>query len=704
MPISFLNPALLFGALAAAVPIILHLLNRRRIRDIPFSDLRFLEEVQVHRSRSLGLRRLLLLLLRVLAILLIALAVARPRLAGIAPGESGRVSLMLIVDASASMQTVGDQGARFASALTYAATAVEALPGGSEVQVLSASDDARSVFGDWTVAGGAVANVLRDLKPTDGGFDLSAALSGAARWAGEARHSPAVVVVLSDFQLATWDHSHLAEAAVALNEAGVDRVLLHRFGEEEINGGVRRIGLPLRAVQPGETFNLRAEVLVAHPAQSFWLELDGERVAEAVATAGAGSVDSLLFAVTAPAPGIHTGIVATAADRFAVDDDHPFVLGVRDSIGVLLVHGPDRGTAGGGGWRYWQNALAPAGDDQSETSVFRIETRRSDRLETGDLARADLLVFLDTGPLGRAASEALTLRLRAGAGAVFQFGDYNHAGYLSSTLLPMLGVAGEIAYRNRSESGAETARVIDRRHPVFSGLGEASLATLERSLWRRHFALADSGLAVLMTDRSGAPLLATGDLGRGRFALMPFNLLAGSTDLARNPMFLPFAQRLAAYLAGGAGTQEMNTVVGTSPRFALTGDEGLHETPNLLRRSSRANGIERLPARVSWVDGKPVVVGETARHKGFYTLVAGGDTTGVVAVAPPADEGDPRLRTPDEVLDQLVDAGLDAGLDISTVEAAGFVPALRGRELAPVLLLAAILLLLAETAISRRAG
>lgn len=704
MPLSFLNPALLFGALAAAVPIVLHLLNRRRIRDIPFSDLRFLEEVQVHRSRSLGLRRLLLLLLRVLAILLIALAVARPRLAGIAPGESGRVSLLLIVDASASMQTAGDQDARFASAVAYAATAVEALPGGSEVQVLLASDDARSVFGDWTGAGGAVADVLRDLKPTDGGFDLSAALSGAARWAGEAEHPPAVVVVLSDFQLAARDDARLAGAVGELNEAGVVRVLLHRFGEEEINGGVRRIGLPLRAVQPGETFNLRAEVLVAHPAQSFWLELDGERVAEAVATAGVGSVDSLLFAVTAPAPGVHTGVVATDADRFAVDDELPFVLGVRDSIEVLLVHGPDRGIAGRGGWRYWQNALAPVGDDQGDASVFRIKTRSGDRLETGDLARADLLIFLDTGPLGRDASDALARRLRAGAGAIFQFGDYNHSGYLSSTLLPMLGVAGEIAYRNRSVTGAETALVVDREHPVFSGLGEASLATLERSLWRRHFALADSSLAVLMIGRNGMPLLATGDLGRGRFALMPFNLLAGSTDLAGNPMFLPFAQRLAAYLAGGVGSQEMNIVVGAPPRFTLTGDGGLHDTPSLHRQSSRAAGVERLPARVSWVDGKPVVAGETARYKGFYTFVADGDTAGVVAVAPPADEGDPRLLTPDNVLDQLVDAGLDAGLDISSVEAAGFASALRGRELAPFLLMAAILLLLAETTISRRAA
>ncbi|MBU1676787.1 BatA and WFA domain-containing protein, partial [bacterium] len=180
MPISFLNPGLLLGALAAAVPIVLHLLNRRRVREIRFSDLRFLEEVQVQRSRSLGLHRLLLLLLRVLAILLIALAVARPRLSGLAPGDAGRVSMLVVVDASASMQTAEDEGPRFAAAVAYAATTAADLTGGSEIQVLLAADEPRAVFGDWTRGGEGAAGALRQLTPTDGGFDLPAALTSAA--------------------------------------------------------------------------------------------------------------------------------------------------------------------------------------------------------------------------------------------------------------------------------------------------------------------------------------------------------------------------------------------------------------------------------------------------------------------------------------------------------------------------------------------
>ena len=47
MPLSFVNPGLLLGALTAALPVVIHFLSRRRVRKLPFSDLRFLREARV---------------------------------------------------------------------------------------------------------------------------------------------------------------------------------------------------------------------------------------------------------------------------------------------------------------------------------------------------------------------------------------------------------------------------------------------------------------------------------------------------------------------------------------------------------------------------------------------------------------------------------------------------------------------------------
>ena len=38
---SFLNPLFLFGLLAAAIPVIIHLFTRRRPREVPFPSLEF---------------------------------------------------------------------------------------------------------------------------------------------------------------------------------------------------------------------------------------------------------------------------------------------------------------------------------------------------------------------------------------------------------------------------------------------------------------------------------------------------------------------------------------------------------------------------------------------------------------------------------------------------------------------------------------
>jgi hypothetical protein len=66
------------GVVAAAGPVIIHLLNRRRFRTINWAAMEFLLEAMQRNRRVLQLRDLILLLLRVLCILLFGLALARP--------------------------------------------------------------------------------------------------------------------------------------------------------------------------------------------------------------------------------------------------------------------------------------------------------------------------------------------------------------------------------------------------------------------------------------------------------------------------------------------------------------------------------------------------------------------------------------------------------------------------------------------------
>ncbi|HWH68189.1 MAG TPA: BatA domain-containing protein, partial [Candidatus Sulfotelmatobacter sp.] len=76
--IEFLNPVLFGGLLAVSAPVIIHLLHRRKVKQVDWGAMRFLVEMMAKSRRRLFLNELLLLLVRVLLIACIALAMVRP--------------------------------------------------------------------------------------------------------------------------------------------------------------------------------------------------------------------------------------------------------------------------------------------------------------------------------------------------------------------------------------------------------------------------------------------------------------------------------------------------------------------------------------------------------------------------------------------------------------------------------------------------
>ncbi len=74
----FAKPFAIAGIIAAAGPIIIHLLNRRRYRVVNWAAMDFLREALQRNRKILQMRDLILLVLRVLCVLLVGLALARP--------------------------------------------------------------------------------------------------------------------------------------------------------------------------------------------------------------------------------------------------------------------------------------------------------------------------------------------------------------------------------------------------------------------------------------------------------------------------------------------------------------------------------------------------------------------------------------------------------------------------------------------------
>src|SRR5260221_11578680 len=97
---TFLAPAALIGVLLLAIPILVHLFKPRKMRQTPFSSLRWLKQTQQRLSRRIQWHQWLLFLMRAGLVVLLVLALAKPL---IGRGGAPPVDRILIVDAGPAL-------------------------------------------------------------------------------------------------------------------------------------------------------------------------------------------------------------------------------------------------------------------------------------------------------------------------------------------------------------------------------------------------------------------------------------------------------------------------------------------------------------------------------------------------------------------------------------------------------------------------
>jgi hypothetical protein len=192
--LSFLSPLFLIGALTAAIPILLHLLKREPEVRVRFAAVRLLKQGPVEHARQRRLRDVLLLLLRISALLLLALAFARPFTASENPPASVTV---IALDTSLSLSARG----QLERARQLAKEAIAGAPAGSRIGVVTFADQAR--VASAVSADRALATAAIDAATTD--FGATRYRAGLQTAADLADGNPARIVVVSDMQESGWD-------------------------------------------------------------------------------------------------------------------------------------------------------------------------------------------------------------------------------------------------------------------------------------------------------------------------------------------------------------------------------------------------------------------------------------------------------------------------------------------------------------------
>jgi len=192
--VSFLHPLALLGLAAAAIPALLHLLQRRTPPELEFPPLRYLSEAERQSARRLKLRHLLLLLLRTALIVVIVLAAARPLVPVRSGGAHEPTALVVILDNSPSSGAVVDGHAVLDRLRVAARTSISRT---------SAADRVWLLLADGVVRGGGREALLASadsVTPDWRRLDLAQAVERAAQLVHGEPLPGREVHVLSDLQ------------------------------------------------------------------------------------------------------------------------------------------------------------------------------------------------------------------------------------------------------------------------------------------------------------------------------------------------------------------------------------------------------------------------------------------------------------------------------------------------------------------------
>ena len=749
----FLHPAIAAaGAACAAVPVVIHLINRLRFRRVRFAAMEFLLASEQRNRRRVLIEQLLLLLLRVLIVLAAAALVARlvldpATLSALRGGEAAHH--VVVLDDSGSMRAFAGGESSFAAAKRalrdFAAEAAREAGGARlSVLLLSRAGGDSALFARREVTTGFLSDLaekLDALEPTHARHRPAAGLDAAARRLGaDDGAGERVVHLLSDFRAADWggagdalgeaggdggSDGDAASAVRRLDAAGVRVNLVRVAAAAPPNLRVTDVsfGSPTAAV--GVPVRVRATVEnlsdVAAAGVELAPSLDGQALplGATVPTLEPGESAVREFDVQFDAPGRHTVAVSVAAaggDGLGEDDAFARPLLALPRVPALVVDG-SADLAG---------ATLIARTFDADLTGREVRVGGPDLLRKEDLSKFWTVYVVNVPRLPADAVAPLERFVRGGGGLIWYGGEVDADHYtdvLHAAGLFPVPLAGPSRELRPDDGGGPDVRF--RPHPVTAAVtaGEnlfADLVTVDRYLpvpreWERDDAARDDGVETLAVLRDGSPLVLASTLGDGRVLAVLTTASTDWTDWPRNPAF-PLFQLPAQEWADRTDSGDAVGVAGEPLRFDL--DAAAYRPDVLIERpdelSATLTATPRLAEGELGLDGAPVTPDELR----LTATYAETDLPGVYEARLVTTAGEPVVRRtslnfpPAEGLLSLVpEGGLTGALAETknvTVRSAGEGPAFGGggdaREVRWWLLGGLCLLLAGEQWLAYRCG
>ena len=737
---TFVSLGFLTAMLAAAIPVILHMISRQRAKDMPFSTLRFLRISAQKTRRRRRVHDVLLMLLRMAVLILIAIGLAEPTLTNLSSFWGGGISAVAIVlDNSASMGTLDTGCPRFDTARRAAHQIMGEIQAGDQVALLMTGGPE---FPEQDRLQRSHERVLEMLDRAEVSYeraDLALRVQEARELLAKSDARNKQIYVISDMQELSWEgllspkkgtgpispqgpkgasqkldlspfsdpfSDQTAEAdelqripviIVDCNRAPKPNVAVSGLN---LDTAVPVAGVKTRATV--ELFNASEIVQERH----LELHLDGSRQAgtTALAIPPQGRIKHD-FEFKFTRGGVHRGEVRLVGDDGSqLDDRRFFAFQIERAIPVAVVKPQRHEIACLEDSFYVEQALAPAA---SGGWAVRTTILTSDELISEPLGNYTAIFCVNLSAPDADAAARLRDYVTGGGNLIWICGDnvepeaYNRMNESASRqLLPaaLLDVRAPAVGEDRD---SWTIGMLDKTHRALVHLAEP--ASLYRSvLVYRHVRLdaASSPAAQVMARLDdGEPLLMQQRIEQGTVTMLGTSAHVGWTNLPLRPIFLPLLARLTFDLAGAE--QSRRQMLAGSP-LVLELDDG-----------TRSVGVEVLTPSGATIrlssEGQPDGSGQTFTYAdthdvGIYVLrpLDSADRKQIAyAVNMDPDESAPKKITREELEGLFVQTPLIFADDPDDLTAT-FAKLREGESLWEAFLAAVLIALVFETFVANR--
>jgi len=696
--LSFVTPGfVLAGALLVALPIVIHILNRRRYKIVPWAAMEYLLAAMKKNRRRLKFEQWLLLATRCILLALLGLALARPlgcnqnTIAGLAERTGLHV---FILDNSYSMAYEANRSqakTHLDQARLIARTIVNGLShGGESVAIITASEPATSIITRPSFDLESARQTFSRIEQTYAATDLAGAMQKALDLARDEKNQPIKkLYILSDSTRSAWEGPQTS----AIKDLGRElarqyKITYFNLGKPgQWNQAVLDIHPSSRLVTTKFNNDFLATVkgFGSGPDSILQWKLDGQNLP------GGSSVrldlntpPQLQSGASLKTGGPHVLAASLASDdRLRIDNERYRIIDVVSELKTLIVEG-DRGVGLlSGSAAFLELALAPPpkeptpnGQPQKSSSYITPETISDLELPNKVLSDYRAVILTNVPQLPEPQAAALEKFVRAGGTLLLFMGEQVNADAYNKILLPHQLIPGPITKRisvGSDQKGYTFDFNPKKVHPLlslFRGEEKSGLDHVEIDTYLQVELPADTKVERVLNyvggqgtaDRGqGDPAITTHQLGEGHVVFVSTSAGADNwTTLPAKLVHLPLIHELLSESLT-PDDNWMNLTVGHQLQIPST--VKLTSTPTLTDIAKKETPLEQVQLK----DGQTVYRSRPIATPGLYTLSTG-DRTYPIAVNVPAEEADVRTLDVAAIRAALGDIDLTLESDQPPVE------------------------------------